>query len=280
MDYELTYADTIEEGTQLAERIRSVADRSGALDLGFDTEFYGVRVGKESTVARAKVHFASLAWLEGGERFHPRGYTIPRAAVVSRKVVVECEPFRRLFMDKRLVWFAHNAPVDVHTMKNEGVDILNVVNTLTLARWTYPARARAQYGGGGFSLDALGQDLLGVGKLETFSELFRELRETWKETVLAYKSCACGTAKCRKRSAGHTKQSWTETVREPVVVEADVPLEEVTPGHPLFERAKRYSAQDAVLAHCLKQVLYRQLETQERVVPWLPKSKFSLSPAS
>lgn len=271
MEYDLTYAHTIEDGARLAEAIRGVETRSGRLNIGFDTEFYNVRIGQQSTVARAKVHFASLAWLERGARLHPRGYYIPRAAVVSREVVVECRPFRALFAEPRFRWLAHNAPVDVHTMYNEGVDIVNVVNTLDFARWVYPGRARAQWGGGGFGLDALAQDLLGEGKTDDFSDIFTERVEEWRSKSVNIRECACGTPGCRKRSTGHTKLTRTEKIREPFYVEREVPLQDVVPGHPLFDRAVRYSAQDAVLAHCLGQVLTREIRKQERLVPWLPR---------
>jgi hypothetical protein len=270
VDYELTYADTIEEGAALAERIGRLAARGERQDIGFDTEFYGVNLGKESVVARAKVHFVSLAWLEGGEKFHPRGYTVPRAAVVSRNVALFCEPFRRVFQVPNLRFLAHNAPVDVHTLKNEGIEVINVANTLTRARWVYPGRARAQYGGGGYTLDALGKELLGWGKTETFDELFRERAEEWKETQRIWKECECGTPGCKRRVAGHTKHVRTETFREPVYVERPVPLQDVVPGHHLFDRAVRYAANDAVLAHCLNQHLTRVIKTQDRLVPWLP----------
>lgn len=277
MEYELTYADTVAEGTALIERLSGLADRGECRTFGFDTEFYNVRVGKESTVARAKVHFASLAWNPGGARFHPRGFTIPDAAVVSREVVTRCPEFRRFMARPDLTFLAHNAPVDAHSMKNEGIEV-NVVNTLTIARWVYPGRARAQYGGGGFTLDALAQDLLGEGKLEAFSDIFVSRREEWKVRRVEHKRCDCGEPGCRKRALPcHKKHLWYEEIRTPIYLEEDVPLEDVVPGHELFERAKRYAAQDAVLAHCLYEVLMRQMRKQERLVPWLPKRL--LSPA-
>lgn len=269
MDYELTYADTVEEGAALADTLSRLADRSGRLDLGFDTEFYGVELGKHSVLGRAKVHFASLAWEQGGEKLHPRGFTIPRAAVVSAAVVRGCTQFRELFADRRIYTYAHNAPVDAHVFKNEGIDIANVINTLTMARWCWPGRARATWGGGGFGLDALSKDVLGEGKLESFNELFTEAIETWVTKVVTQKRCCCGTPGCRKRSAGHEKypDSWEE--RESKLEIRKVPLEIVVPGHPLFERAKWYAAQDAVLAYCLREVIHRELRKQIREIPWL-----------
>lgn len=273
MDYELTYAGTIEEGAALADTLSGLADRSGRFDVGFDTEFYGVHLGKHSVMGRAKVHFASLAWYEGGEKFHPRGFTIPRSAVVSAEVVRGCDGFRRFFTHPRAFFYAHNAPVDAHVFKNEGIDIANVINTLTMARWTWPHRARATWGGSGFGLDALSKDVLGEGKLESFSELFTETQENWKVKRTSTKRCACGIPGCRKRSKGHEKweDAWEE--RELQLVTVPVPLEVVVPGHPLFHRAIRYAAQDAVLALCLKEVMEREMRKQIRDVPWLrPKA--------
>lgn len=269
MEYELTYAGTVSEGTELAERIGRLADRGDTVDLGFDTEFYGVELGKHSVLGRAKVHFASLAWDEGGGKLHPRGFTIPRAAVVSREVVTECAAFRALFSSPRFRFFAHNAPVDVHTFHNEGIDIANVVNTLTLARWCWPGRARNAWGGGGFGLDALAKDVLGEGKLESFTSLFSEEKETWGTKIV--RGCTCGVPGCRKRSKGHERIQVEEAVSKLEVV--PVPLEVVVPGHPLFTRAIWYAAQDAVLAYALKQVIYRILNSQIRDVPWIKASR-------
>lgn len=257
----------------MAERIGRLADRDECRSIGFDTEFYGVELGKHSVLARAKVHFASLAWYEGGEKFHPRGFTVPRAAVVSRRVVTECTEFRALFRDKRFTFYAHNAPVDAHCFKNEGIEIADVRNTLTMARWCWPGRARATWGGSGFGLDALSKDVLGEGKLESFTELFTETRENWKSKVVRSKTCACTTPGCRKRSKGHEKEERIWEERELQLITVPVPLEVVVPGHPLFERAKRYAAQDAVLALCLREVMEREMRKQIREVPWLKRQE-------
>jgi hypothetical protein len=269
--YEITYAGTVEEGAALVSRLRGLESRSGSRVFGFDTEFYGVQVGRESPYARAKVHFASLAWGERRDHIHPRGYPVPSAAVLSREVVTECAEFRRFLEGAPLV--AHNAPVDIHTCKNEGIELKNVVNTLTMARWAWPGRARAQYGGGGFTLDALGRDVLGEAKTESFTELFRERVEEWSVRRMVEKCCACGEPGCRKRvKPDHEKWERATEIREPKIVEREVPLESVVPGHPLFERALKYSAQDAVLAYALWHILTRELTSQTREVPWIPKS--------
>lgn len=264
MDYELTYAHTIEEGAALAERVVRETAGSGDLRVGFDTEFYDVELGKHSVLGRAKVHLASIAWNDGSGRFHPRGFTIPRAAVVSRDVVTSCEEFRALF-EKEFIWLAHNAPVDVHCFRNEGINVRYVVNTLTLARWAHPGRAARFAGGRGFGLDALGQDFLGEGKLAEFDEIFSEVhieRKPISTTV-----CECGAEKCRKRSGGHSK---IRSVRfDEIERNVPVPLQQVVPGHPIHPTAVRYAATDAVLAKCYDEVVIRELQKQERVVPWL-----------
>lgn len=269
LEYELTYADNVKEGAALVERIRGEQVRGTLRPVGFDTEFYGVEVGKHNVLARAKCHFASLAWDYRGAKLHPRGYTIPHAAVVSREVVTGCSEFREWLQEQTLL--AHNAPVDVHVAKNEGLELKYVINTLTMARWTWPSRARAQYGGGGFGLDALSKDVLGEGKLDKFSELFSEDVVTYVERI--EKSCECGTPKCRKRSGGHAK--FSRAFPEERVEVRPVPLEAVVPGHALFQRALRYAAQDAVLAFGLYQLMQRTLEKQIRSVPWLVASEIA-----
>lgn len=273
MDYELTYADTVEEGAALVERILRVEAGGRRRHIGFDTEFYGVEVGKESTVARGVCHVASLAWREGGERLHPRGFYVPRAAVVSRAVVTECRPFRELFRNPGLVFLAHNAPVDVHVFKNEGIEVLNYVNTLTTARWVLPGRAR----GGGFTLDALGEDILGEGKADAFRDIVSERVEDHRVTTKLIKRCACGVAGCRKLSKPlHTKHVETQEIREPFWVEREIPLREIVPGHPRWGRLLPYAARDAVLAHCLYQVLMQQMRKTAREVPWITEASSEL----
>lgn len=271
MEYELTYADTVEEGAALVERILRVEAGGRRRHIGFDTEFYGVEVGKESTVARAVCHVASLAWREGGERLHPRGFYVPRAAVVSRAVVEKCVEFRRLFSNPDLVFLAHNAPVDIHVFKNEGIEVVNYVNTLTVARWVLPSRAR----GGGFTLDALGQDLLGEGKADAFSDIFTERVEDFRLKTSITKKCECGVPGCRKLSKPlHTKYTETQEIREPFWVEREIPLQDVTPGHPRWGRLLTYAARDAVLAHALYQVLMQQMRRTTREVPWITERDF------
>lgn len=271
LDYEITYADTVEEGTALANRIGGLADRCPGVLVGFDTEFYGVNLGKESTPARATLHFASLAWDPGGKEFHPRGFPVPDAAVVSRTVVKECGAFRALLSRKDICFAAHNAPVDIHVLGNEGIEVGHVVNTLTLGRWVYPGRARAQWGGGGFTLDALAKDLLGEGKLDTFDEVFSVPKKERTPRTVVTRGCECGVPRCRKRTLPeHSKFQREETVWEERELVEIVPLSEVVPGHSCFERGVRYAAQDAVLAFALYHVLTRAMTKQERLVPWLP----------
>lgn len=138
-----------------------------------------------------------------------------------------------------------------------------------MARWTWPHRARAAWGGG-FGLDALGKDVLGEGKLEHFNELFTENIETWVTKSKEVRWCACGTPGCRKRTRPcHEKLSRIDTVQEPKLEERKVPLEEVVPGHFLFQRALRYAAQDAVLAYALYHIMLRLNQRTERLIPWL-----------
>lgn len=193
--------------------------------------------------------------------------------MVSRQVVTECAEFRALLEDPRFYWLAHNAPVDAHAVGNEGITLGNVINTLTMARWTWPHRARRMGGaafGGGFGLDALGKDVLGEGKLEHFNELFTENIETWETKERLVKWCACGATACRKRTRPfHEKFSRLDIIQEPKLIERKVPLEEVIPGHFLFDRALRYAAQDAVLAFALYHIMLRLNNNTIREVPWV-----------
>jgi hypothetical protein len=125
----------------------------------------------------------------------------------------------------------------------------------------WPDRAR----GRGFSLDALGTDVLGVGKTESFADVFsEEFEEVARMKQVKSTACSCGVPSCRKRK-GHEKR--VTVTEEPVMrmVVHPIPLESVVPGHRRWDRAVAYAAQDAVLALALNDVMDRKMRED---VPW------------
>lgn len=232
---------------------------------GFDTEFYGVDIGAESTCTRAKLHMFSIAIKRFPHVLTPRGYHLADTVVALAPALPVFEPY--LVGPSRKA--VHNLPVDYHCLSNSGVRLAGGINTLATARWAWPERARAE----GFTLDALGEDLVGLGKAESYRELFQERvverRSTWRNET----ACECGNKPCRRRQSvpGHARiLNRVETVHEKEVM-VPVPLEAVTPGHVLWGRAVEYAARDALLALAVYDLAQAAMRV-ERDVPWLTPS--------
>jgi hypothetical protein len=264
---EVLYADTDAKISQVvAAALR--ASESG-LGIGLDTEFYGVEVGKESTVARSRLHLLSIAVPRIPTQLHPRGYSVSDAAVFTREALLH-PGLRDLLQNPNIKKAVHNLPVDAHTLENEGIALGGGINTLTLARYCWPERAR----GPGFTLDSLGIDLLGSGKLESFSDVFSEVITEYKIRTKRVTHCECGASSCRKRAItpGHRRLERIDETKIPKEVTREIPLESVLPGHPRWPRALAYSAQDAVLALAIYDLAQQILKTRKVEVPWLSES--------
>lgn len=258
----LIYAETYAEIQKVVDACNRAGDRGEI--VGLDTEFYNVDVGKQNCYARAKVHFISLAVQRFPTQTTARGIPVCDAAVMLSGAFGHLPFVQWLESDYHKA--VHNLPVDAHAIANHGITLGAGINTLAMARWAWPERARA----GGFTLDALGQDLLRVGKTESFDELFSEEYEDLRSTYRKKRVCECGASPCRKRQSnpGHNRiiQS-VETIHSSIKTRP-VPLQSVVRGHALWDRALNYAAYDAVLA---LQIYHLALEAMqiERHVPWL-----------
>lgn len=141
----------------------------------------------------------------------------------------------------------HNQPVDDHAIHNHGVDLKGCINTLDLARWSWPELVN----GGGFGLKSLMQERLHRNPVCEFLAVVRYWRHesVTKERKVKVSVCSCGTSGCRKRK-GHEKTKGEIMTTE--VVERDVkdeyPLESVVPGHERWELLVEYAAEDAIAA--------------------------------
>lgn len=277
LKYEVVYADTADKVSKVVAACRRAADRGEP--IGFDTEFYGVDVGKQSCFSRARLHLCSVAVKRFPRVVAPRGYDVADAAVLTKENLRDLQEI--LEGDGAKV--VHNLPVDAHTLANEGIKLNGGINTLAMARWAWPGRAR----GAGFTLDSLGSDLLGVGKTESFSELFQEEVIEYRSTFRTVRFCECQLPRldeglqlepCRKRSStpGHSRIERRFETQHPKVVVKPVPLESVGPGHVLWERAVKYAAQDAVLALAVYDLALREMQIY-REVPWLNEKSSNVS---
>lgn len=266
--YEVFFADTDDKIARVVASLRRAQDRLGQEAVfGLDTEFYGVELRKHSTVSRSRLHMLSIASRRIPGVLHPRGYSVADAAVFLRPAL-DHPALRGWLEDSGPRKAVHNLPVDAHTLANEGIALAGGINTLARARWAWPARARAE----GFTLDSLARDLLGTGKTESFDELFREERTTETVRTRHVLICECGVVPRRghPRSAtpGHARITRVEETRTPKTAWVPVSLEVVVPGHPLWPRALRYSAQDAVMALAVYELSLREMKCQAREMPW------------
>lgn len=259
---EVRYAYTEQDAAELVLSLGRASDRGEV--VGFDTEFDGVDVRTQGCAARADLQLLSFALRLNPVQLSPRGYYLTRAWVVPREGVSQG---LHAWLESDAPKAIHNAGVDAHSCHGAGIRLGGAINTLDLARFAWPERAR----GRGFTLDALGEDFLGAGKADTFYEVFTE---QYTETMVEFKEvtervCSCGTPGCRLRK-GHEKQTVVRKVEKTrdVVRGRRIPLREVRPGHPRFERALAYSARDAVLALGVYDLAQLALARTKRWLPW------------
>ena len=228
---------------------------------GLDTEFYGCDVTAESTVGKSVCHVFSVAIPTGP--LLPRGFNEATSFVFAGSLLTH-PSVRAWLEDPTFKKPVHNQPVDAHTIRNAGVKLRGGINTLEMARFIYPERAKRR----GFGLDALGQDLCGVGKTEDFDDLLGYDGVEYRNVELTKKRCGCGELGCRKRSGIHLikieEQVWTTQAYK---VRKIIPMTELYVGHRLWERYVAYAAWDAVLALWVFQIMLRDgLAT--RAYPW------------
>lgn len=260
---EILYAETNTEIREVVALARAAGDL--LLACGLDTEFYNLDIGKQSCAARARVHLISLGIPKVPVTINPRGTLHAQAVVLPSGAL--SHPAFRAWLASPAIKAIHNMPVDLHALRNMGVEVGGAVNTLGMARWAWSDRAR----GAGFGLDSLGCDLLGVGKLLSFGEIFSEEYEEWRIRTRVETACECGAVPCRKRSStpGHDRVKRVIETRIPKVQTREIPLESVIPGHPRWEQALEYSAQDAILALGVYELALSKMRNTRIEAPWL-----------
>lgn len=210
--------------------------------IGFDTEFEGVDFDEgDNCVGRAVLDVWSLAVFDGG--YSPRGFRTAKGVVISREALPW---FSSILENKGIKKYAHNAVVDVHTCFNCGIDVVGVIDTLSLVRFVIPGRLKN-------GLDILAKEYLDDSKFEHFKTLFTE--PIFEDRAVEYKWCPyCErlgedeARSCRRRKSPHLRYSRVEMVSHETRGRKLIPISSVRPGHPLWERYKAYAAQDSVLA--------------------------------
>lgn len=220
--------------------------------IGYDSEFDGVDVGKQSCVGRARVVVFSIALPTSA--MDPRGYARCRGWMLPA-VALDYGPIRELLEDASVRKDVHNESVDSHSLANRGILLRGAVNTLGLVRWKRPELVNEP---GRFKLKTLMSVLLGREPVCTFEQLisYRKTVVVTKTRTVECRSCSCGEEGCRKRK-GHEKRIWTEEqpVSKEKEIDAEYTLEEISsPEHPRFSLLTDYAIEDSIAAYQTGQV--------------------------
>jgi DNA polymerase I-like protein with 3'-5' exonuclease and polymerase domains len=251
-----------ETQSQVDEALHEILKYSIA---GLDTEFYGCDITSESPVGRSICHVFSVAVPSGP--LNPRGYNGAESWVFAASALGHAG-IKEWLEDRSYAKAVHNQPVDHHTLRNHGVKLRGGINTLAMARFWYPSRAKRE----GFDLDSLGRDYCGAGKTESFDGLLGYDAIEVREHEVTKKRCECGVLSCMKKKMDSDFQCHTIKTPERVVapynvkVRRFIPLADLHPAHPLWARYMAYAAWDAVLALQIYQLMLR--DKIERPYPW------------
>lgn len=231
---------------------------------GYDSEFDGVNIASESCVGKSKLDVFSIAIPTS--RRNPLGYFEPKGFVFDAPLINE-DCVKSYLENPSYSKTIHNRPVDEHTAFNAGVRIRGGVCTLSLARFLYPERANLPRGN--YDLDSLCRWRVSLGKTEGFDELLGYDDYVPYTVDVPKRFClTCESFDCRKKKAPHDiKQERLATVTRKRLVRKILPLVEIRPGHPLFERYLTYASVDAELALILYQMMLVDGQ-RERFYPW------------
>ncbi len=269
-DLEDRYLDKPAQWSRLAKSLRE----EGV--CGLDTEFYGLDVRKQSTVGRATIHVWSVAVRTG--RKSPLGFARARGWVLPREAL-DHPDLRAALEDPGITKCVHNQPVDDHAMHNHGVQLRGCLNTLDLARWSWPELVSE----GGFGLKNLMYVKLHREPVCEYEDVVSDERtvQITRSRIVARTVCSCGEQGCRRRKpvgdVRHDKTKLRNSV--PYTVEKQErfqhPLESIVPGHPRWDLLVKYAAEDAVAALEIAELA----QEEEDPAPW-PYEDNGAGPAS
>ena len=222
-----------------------LAGRLAAHDeAGIDSETFG-QPFRTSPQHRTRIWCWSLAVLNGPilPRGHRRGF-----GVVLPREALECPALRAALV--RLKLWAHNAPHDEHSFRNEGLE-LEIADSLQWARVAVPGMR--DYGLKEMRIWALGKKPRKTYKQMMTYTAIESIVRTRRE-----RRCVCGAQPCRQRQTSWFVDSSGNQIRRQhtrveVTIETTVNKErqkeyavtEMTPEHPLFAEWCDYSRADS-----------------------------------
>lgn len=238
--------------------------------LGLDTETYGQPDG-HSPQFTARVHCWSLGVLT--PRRSPRGYRSAVGVYLPARALVH-GPLRRLLEDPLVPKWAHNAPHDFHALRNVGVEVRGVRDTLQWARVALPDLPC------GYGLKPLEVHVLGKPPRPGFKDVVALEYQDVTTRRKVERGCVCGGRPCRARASSdwldasvpewrpHTRVTWRRFVPQRVTRTRLRTADEMVEGCPGWDAWVQYAIADAVGVLELWDYL-RQLRGHSREVhPW------------
>lgn len=157
-------------------------------EFGLDTETHG-QPDKTSPQHRAIVHCWSIGVLTGKK--HPRGYNLATGVVLPAEAL-DNDAIREALARTDVRKWAHNAPHDYHSIRNRGVDVAGMEDTLQWARVAVP-------GMGHYGLKEMEQWALGKPPRPDFMEMLSYPAQVERSTWRKEKTCVCGKKPCRAK---------------------------------------------------------------------------------
>lgn len=237
----MTYLDNPDKWPALATALRKAGE------FGLDTETYG-QPDRTSPQHRARVQCWSLGLLS--DVSSPRGFR-RAVGVVLPRAALDHPDLRAVLEDPSVRKWAHNAPHDIHSLKNEGVQVAGMEDSLQWLRVAVPGVMQ------GYGLKEAEQWALGYGPRPSFLDMVKYQVTVVKARGRKESGCICGKKPCRARSTSdwladdgvwrpHIRVTWK--VFTPLHRQEDrrYDIREFTPEHARWVAWIQYSLADAV----------------------------------
>lgn len=263
----MSYLDRPEQWDRLAERLSDPA----RWPLGFDTETHS-QPDRTSPAHRARVQCWSIATRT--ERRHPRGYRHAVGVTLPREAM-DHAGLRALLERPEVPLLAHNASHDYHAVRNEGINLTNLEDTLQAARVALPALWC------GYGLKDLEVHVLGKQPRPKFRDVVRLDYTATGVKRTTERGCSCGAQPCRARATSdwfddalgwhrpHTRVTWRRFTPAPRSATRQRDVAEMLPGCEGWDTWVDYALIDAVSVLELDDyLLNRPAKWGVRDYPW------------
>jgi DNA polymerase-1 len=171
---DVVIVNDVSKARAVADRLATASDRYHAVD----TEVDGIDLSREGPVGNGIV---TCFTVYSGPDFSYDGVTSGKALFVDTTVPDVLDQFRDFFASNTIKKVWHNYGFDRHVVENMQLQMSGFGgDTMHMARLYDSARLRT-HGGDGYSLEALGRDLLSDGRAKVsmktlFPEFFRKKR--------------------------------------------------------------------------------------------------------